>query len=330
MMKKEELPPLTRISVKDLRRLVREEYARGIPDFVTSNAASNCAEEMKRHLVRYVQQKANDPRQQRELLGRANVSLDDMEKEIKEVIEKHMMAFIYNARCDKVTTGWVNIPNMPSQQNKVELIGYYGSDETHALSAWTSTSRDLTEDKKNRIPKLLKMLAENGHETPFEKSSIHFLVTSDIASHIHLLKHRIGVSINAESARYKELKEDKYHVPVDWDLEEREQYIEHMEASLQKYHSTLERLVQKGMSRKRAKESARLYLPYGNQITADVMFNFRSFVHFLRLRYSDHAQVEIKDIAKQMLDLVVETNSFSATLEAFGLTNGNELRGPFT
>jgi len=219
---------------------------------------------------------------------------------------------------------------MPSQQNKVELIGYYGSDETHALSAWTSTSRDLTEDKKNRIPKLLKMLAENGHETPFEKSSIHFLVTSDIASHIHLLKHRIGVSINAESARYKELKEDKYHVPVDWDLEEREQYIEYMEASLQKYHSTLERLVQKGMSRKRAKESARLYLPYGNQITADVMFNFRSFVHFLRLRYSDHAQIEIKDIAKQMLDLVVETKSFPATLEAFGLMNGNELRGPFT
>jgi thymidylate synthase (FAD) len=219
---------------------------------------------------------------------------------------------------------------MPQQRNLVELLGTYGSDETHALSAWTSTSRDLTEDKKNRIPNLLKMLAENGHETPFEKSSIHFLVTTDVASHIHLLKHRIGVSINAESARYKELKEDKYYVPTDWDLEEREAYIEHLESSLQKYHSTLERLVQKGMSRKRAKESARLYLPYGNQITADVMFNFRSFVHFLRLRYSDHAQVEIKDIARQMLDLVVETNSFSATLEAFGLLNGNELRGPFT
>jgi hypothetical protein len=96
MMKKEALPPLTRISVKDLRRLVREEYARGIPDFVTTNAASNCAEEMKRHLVRYVQQKANNPQMQRELLGRANASLEDMEKELKQVIEKHMMAFIYN------------------------------------------------------------------------------------------------------------------------------------------------------------------------------------------------------------------------------------------
>lgn len=213
--------------------------------------------------------------------------------------------------------------------NKVELIGYYGSDETHALSAWTSTSRDLTEDKRNRIPQLLKMLAENGHETPFEKSSLHFLVTTDIASHIHLVKHRIGVSVNAESARYKELKEDKYYVPVDWDAEEKERYIEHLESSLQKYHDTLERLVQKGMSRKRAKESARFYLPYGNQITADVMFNFRSFSHFLKLRYSTHAQVEIRDIAREMLRLVHSENCFRYTLEAFGLTTNGEMRGPF-
>ena len=218
---------------------------------------------------------------------------------------------------------------MPSQPNKVELIGFYGSDESHALSAWTSTSRELTEDKKNRIPQLLKMLAENGHETPFEKSSLHFLVTSDVSAHIHLIKHRVAVSVNAESARYKELKEDKYYVPADWPQGEQELYIEHMESSLQKYHATLDRLIQGGMSRKRAKESARLYLPYGNQITADVMFNFRSFVHFLRLRYSEHAQVEIRDIAKQMLDLVVSTGAFPSTMEAFGLTVNGELRGPF-
>lgn len=97
MIKKNQLQPITRLTVKELRRLVREEYARGIPDFVTSSAASNCAEEMKRHLVKYVQQKAADPKTQRELLGRANASLDEMEKEIKEVIEKYMLAFIYNA-----------------------------------------------------------------------------------------------------------------------------------------------------------------------------------------------------------------------------------------
>jgi thymidylate synthase (FAD) len=218
---------------------------------------------------------------------------------------------------------------MPQQENVVELIGYYGSDETHALSAWTSTSRDLSEEKKERIPKLLKMLAENSHSTPFEKSSLHFLVTTEIATHAQLLKHRCAVSINAESARYKELKEDKYYVPIDWPLGERELYIEHLETSLQKYHSALDRLIQGGMSRKRAKESARFYIPYGNQITADVMFNFRSFFHFVQLRYSEHAQVEIRNLAKQMLDMVVLTKAFPATLEAFGLTQGGQVREPY-
>lgn len=218
---------------------------------------------------------------------------------------------------------------MPINQNRVELIGYYGSDETHALSAWTSTSRDLTEDKKNRIPKLLKMLAENSHETPFEKSSLHFLVTSEIASHVQLIKHRVGVSVNAESARYKELKDDKYYVPIDWPKDEQELYIQHFEASLKNYHEALDRLVKNGMSRKRAKESARLYLPYGNQITADVMFNFRSFYHFLKLRYSDHAQLEIKNIAYDMLKIVKETGAFDQTLEAFGLTTDGNIRKPY-
>ena len=92
----QEIKKPMKLTVRQLRLLVREEYARGIPDFVTTTAASNCAEEMKRHLVRYVSQKAADPRTQRELLGRANSSLDEMEKEIKEVIEKYMMQFIYN------------------------------------------------------------------------------------------------------------------------------------------------------------------------------------------------------------------------------------------
>lgn len=218
---------------------------------------------------------------------------------------------------------------MPQQHNKVELIGVYGGDEVHALSAWTSTSRDLTDEKRKRIPALLKMLADNGHETPFEKSSLHFLVTTDVATHIHLIKHRVGVSVNAESARYKELKDDKYYVPFDWDSVEQALYIDHMEVSLKRYHDTLERLVKKGMSRKRAKETARLYLPYGSQITSDVMFNFRSFAHFVRLRYSKHAQAEIRNVADSMLHLVKGTGQFDATLSAFGFADGNRIRDPF-
>jgi flavin-dependent thymidylate synthase len=209
---------------------------------------------------------------------------------------------------------------MPFQDNKVELVGWYGGDESHALSAWTSTSRELSTEKQARIPSLLKMLAENGHETPFEKSSISFLVTTDIATHIQLLKHRIGVSINAESARYKELRDDKYYLPRDWPLEEQARYIAFMEDALMRYHDTLERLVEGGMSRKRAKESARFYLPYGNQITADLMFNWRSFNHFLGLRMKPDAQREICWLAEEMLSQVrgIHGDPFKHTIEAFG------------
>lgn len=202
--------------------------------------------------------------------------------------------------------------------NTVELIGHYGSDWTHAQSAWTSTYRDLTEEKRARMPRLIGYLASHGHETPFEKSALHFLVKTEIATHLHIVKHRVGVSVNAESARYKELKDDKYYIPTDWPEGERERYITFMEGALDQYHETLERLVAGGMSRKRAKESARFYLPYGNQITADVQFNFRSFMHFCNLRFSDGAQYEVRELARDMLLRAWDTGDFNESLKAFG------------
>ncbi|MFZ9114953.1 MAG: FAD-dependent thymidylate synthase, partial [bacterium] len=92
------------------------------------------------------------------------------------------------------------------EPNTVELINHTGGDRTHALAAWASTGTELTEETEKRIPDLLEMLASNGHGTPFEHSLLSFRIQSDIASHIHILKHRAGVSLNSESARYKELR----------------------------------------------------------------------------------------------------------------------------
>lgn len=221
-------------------------------------------------------------------------------------------------------------------ENKVQLIGHYGGDELHACSAWTSTSRELDDAKRARIPSMLKTLAEAGHHTPFEKSALHFLVDSEIASHIHLLKHRIGVSINAESARYKELKEDKFYIPDDfytvpvdaahesW-LKEYDNWGEvlydHSTHSNELYHACLADIVKAGQGRKRAKESARFFKTYNSQIETDIMFNWRSFAHFINLRDSFEAQREIRGIAARMLRLVREIpgEPFKHTIEAFGL-----------
>jgi flavin-dependent thymidylate synthase len=231
-----------------------------------------------------------------------------------------------------------------AKNNKVELIGFYGNDQVHACSAWTSTSRDLSDEKVNRIPKLLKMLADAGHHTPFEKSSLHFLVDTDIASHIHIIKHRVGVSVNGESARYKEIKEDKYLIPDDWEGIKCSQKSnlstgigglydnnyegidwsiilnEYTKLGNLLYHASLKDL-EPVLGRKRAKESARYFKTYGSQIQADVMFNWRSFYHFLSLRNKEDAQKEIREIAAHMLYLVknIEGNPFQHTIAAFGL-----------
>lgn len=201
-------------------------------------------------------------------------------------------------------------------KNTVTLLGHYGSDEVIACSAWTSTSRDLTEDKRKRIPKLISELWSNGHETPFEKGSVHFLVNCDIASHIHLLKHRIS-SLNAESARYKELKEDKYYLPEDWTKYWYGKLEQFTIESNNLYHQCLTDLTPI-LGRKRAKESARYFKTYNSQIQSDVMFNIRSFANFLKLRNSEHSQLEIREIAAEMLSLVsnIDGNPFEHTLKA--------------
>lgn len=228
-----------------------------------------------------------------------------------------------------------------TNKNSVELIGWYGGDEAIALSAWTSTSRDLTEEKRGRIGKLIKQLWNADpvpHGSPFEKGIVHFLVDTDIATHIHLLKHRI-TSINGESARYKEIKEDKFYLPEDWNgievnhdnfnsytaetfrgYETWKQVLErYTELGNELYHQSLEELTPI-LGRKRAKESARFFKTYNSQIQADVMFNMRSFHNFLNQRMDEHAQLEIRELATEMLSQVknIEGNPFRYTLEAWG------------
>ena len=211
---------------------------------------------------------------------------------------------------------------MPIQKNKVELLEYAGSDISHARAAWASTNQEVTPDKIERISKLLKILADNEHGTPFEHSMLSFHIQGDIASHIHCLKHRTGVSINTESARYKEMKDDLFYLPEEFAYQNNNDLPNLVEDLHTLYHQMLTFLVDdKKIDRSRAKEVARYILPYSHQLRWVMTFNFRSFMHFQKLRNSEHAQVEIKKIAENMLDLVKyqTDNKFTHSLKAFNL-----------
>lgn len=216
------------------------------------------------------------------------------------------------------------------QSQPVELVAIHGDDITPAQAAWYSTAKELSTDKLARVPPMLRTLAEGdapehlAHSVPFEHTLLSFRVTSEIATHIHFLKHRIGVSISSQSARWMELKQDTYYIPDDWPNEYRDFYKKNIDDCFVLYHALIEGLQGSGMSRKRAKESARFVLPYATQIRYLVTFNFLSFIHFQNLRNTDHAQREIRLIAAEMLRLVRETGRFTHSLAAWGY--GEEVR----
>lgn len=222
-----------------------------------------------------------------------------------------------------------------NNMNSVQLLGWYGGDKAIARAAWTSTQIDVDTKTDEQIRDLLvNKLWNNGsgkpHKTPFERGIVEFNITCEQASHIHLLKHRLA-NINGESARYKELKEDKYYLPEDlgWNQEMKttnmswvEKLAEFTEEGNNLYHQCLEELTPI-LGRKRAKESARFFKTMNSQLTLSVMMNMSCFNNFYTLRHDEAAQKEIQWIAAQMLECVknIEGNPFKYTLEAFNLLN---------
>lgn len=247
-------------------------------------------------------------------------------------------------------------------KNKVELLDYMGSDKSHALSAWASTFFDLgielPKDPKIRVDQivdhilskssrmrsiedLLHYLATENHESPFRMSSFMFGMTTDISTHIQKLKHAVILEAeNAESAKYKELKEDKFYMPEDWatDLENGYEISDksiveelgvddwwnalHITSTINNnlYHKCLKDLRDQGMSSKRAKETARFFKMYNSQLNSINKFSFAGVMTFYNKRTVDFAQDEIKEVAKLMIQEIsnIEGNPFEHSLKAFG------------
>jgi thymidylate synthase (FAD) len=63
---------------------------------------------------------------------------------------------------------------------------------------------------------------------------------------------------------------------------------------------TYEELIKKGVSR----ELARTHLPQSTFTEFYWKINLHNLLHFLELRIDDHAQKEIRDLAKQVYDLI--------------------------
>lgn len=236
-----------------------------------------------------------------------------------------------------------------NNENKVVLMDHMGSDKSHALAAWASTFYELNipmpKDPKLRVDQivdhimqkskkmrsvedLLKYLADESHQSPFRMSSFVFGMTTEIATHIQKLKHAVLLEAeNAESAKYKELQEDKFYLPKDWneygELGSKwyNKLKETSELTNSLYHECLSDLDKAGVPRKRSKETARFFKMYNSQLNSQNKFSFAGVMEFSNKRSVDFAQDEIKYVASEMIREITEipNNPFKYSLKAFGL-----------
>ena len=199
----------------------------------------------------------------------------------------------------------------------IKLIDSMGSDIDIVNAARTSFDGSESEMNERNIG-LVNFLMKNRHGTPFEMVEVKFEVKAPIFVFREWHRHRIA-SINEMSGRYVEL-EREFYVPHRDDIREQKgkpgaYYYERMEndaraKQVQSYihagaevsFDDYERMLKQGV----AKEIARLVLPLNTYSKMVWKTNLRAAMNFVSLRNHQHAQLEIREYASVMENILFQ------------------------
>lgn len=181
---------------------------------------------------------------------------------------------------------------------------------------------------KEQDERLLRYLLRNKHTSPFEMCEIKFHIKTPIFIARQWLRHRTA-NVNEYSGRYS-LMSDDFYLPS---LEEMKKQSEDNKQgrgeafsqeealkyqniikeaslnSLKQYHE----LINEGEGI--AKELARIILPLNVYTEFYWKIDLHNLLHFLELRLHPHAQYEIREYAKAILEVLKEW--VPTTYEAF-------------
>ena len=156
----------------------------------------------------------------------------------------------------------------------------------------------------------LRHILEVGHLSVLEHGSVTFYLTGVSRSLTHeLIRHR-HFSYSQLSQRYVPERDAAMVEPgvIAEDPELHAMFLEASELALASYTSLLEGLEKKFADidnatarRKQARQAARSVLPNATETRIVVTGNYRAMRHFVAMRASEHADVEIRELAIAML-----------------------------
>jgi thymidylate synthase (FAD) len=161
----------------------------------------------------------------------------------------------------------------------------------------------------------LRHIIDVGHLSVLEHASVSFYITGISRSCTHeLIRHR-HFSYSQLSQRYVPENESQIVVPpgMEDDAELRRLLAEAADATRATYTELLSKLEAKFadqphavLRRKQARQAARAVLPNATETRIVVTGNYRAWRHFIAVRASEHADVEIRRLAIACLRQLVD------------------------
>ena len=151
--------------------------------------------------------------------------------------------------------------------------------------------------------KLVRNMVKLGHGAMLEFADVTFHIVTDRATLAQITRHRIA-SYAVESQRYSSYNSDKFGnnvrfiAPAGLDKDN----LGNWKVSCQLAEKEYFNLIECGEKA----ETARSVLPNCVATSIYMKMNMRSLRNFLQLRLSNHAQVDIRNIANQMYEIVHE------------------------
>src|SRR5229473_2599560 len=160
----------------------------------------------------------------------------------------------------------------------------------------------------------LDHILEVGHGSVLEHAVWNFIITGVSRTLTHeLVRHRAGWAYSQLSQRYVDESVAEYVEPdcIAQDPELHKLWLETIAQSHQAYMKLVEGLQEafreepdKTLRRKLARQAARSVLPNATETKIFVSANARALRHFIELRGSRHAEVEIRKLAVKVLEIM--------------------------
>lgn len=209
----------------------------------------------------------------------------------------------------------------------IEVIDHLGTDLTVVNSARVSfgKKKEILDDSD---VKLMKYLKDNKHYSPFRHVMVQFHIKAPEFVMRQWYKHVVGIETtssyptkdhawNEISGRYTKMSETDYYTPQEWrtqsennkqasdglvSLHNQQRASDWFKAAMDHTYHYYNALLAIGV----AKEQARIILPLNIYTEVYWTASFQAIANFIELRDDPHAQLEIREYAIAMKELMSE------------------------